>query len=231
MGVLDQAQQGAGGGSVTPQLAEAAAAAGAPPPAADQPEAGAPPAGAPPQPGAGAPPAGAPPQPGAGAPPGGASPAAGNTAEVMAKYMQQGDPREQEEYERAMRALVKVLYSNDDTANAIVDQVSPDDLVGSTSKVSMLFLKELDRKINMDEAVIASITQEIVERVAELAEARHQVQFAPTDMEKIMGATWEGVQTMYGNEDTEGFANTVRSMDPNDMSALKQQHDAILAQE
>jgi hypothetical protein len=69
-----------------------------------------------------------------------------------------------------------------------------------------------------------------VERVAELAEARHSVQYQPSDMEKIIGATWEGVQTMFGNEDTEGFSNTVKSMDPNDLAALQQQQESILAQ-
>ena len=229
-------------GAMTPQLAEAAAQAGAAPAGAAP--AGAAPAGAAPAGPPGAAPAGAAPAgppgaapagpPGAapagppGAAPGGA--AASMPDAAIAPYMQQGTPEEQQEYERAMRALAKVLYSNDTTANAIVDQITPNDLVSSTAKVGMLFIKELDRKINMDESVVASVTQETVERVAELAEARHGVEYKASDMEKILGATWEGVQTMFGNEDTEGYAQTVRSMAPEHLQALQTQHDSILAQ-
>lgn len=128
-----------------------------------------------------------------------------------------------------MRALAKVLYSNDGTANAIVDQIKAESYVSDTSKVVMMFIKELDRKINMDEAVIASVTQEAVERISELAEARHQIQYKPTEMEQIMGASWEGVQSMFGNEDVQGYTQTVRGMRDEDLSALQQQNQAILA--
>jgi hypothetical protein len=147
----------------------------------------------------------------------------------MDPYLQQADPREQQEYERAMRALAKVLYGSDGAANSIVDQIKPNALVSDTSKVTMMLIKELDRKINMDEAVIAEVTQEAVERISELAEARHQVQYQPTDIEKILGATWEGVQSMFGNEDVQGYTQTVQSMRPEDLQAIKSQHEAILS--
>jgi hypothetical protein len=232
----------AAGQPVTPDLAAAAAQAGAPPVGGEA-GAGAPP----PQPAGGAPAAGAAPAPNAGAPaapttpPGAPPPAAdpraeagagqqaGDPAAAMDPYLQQADPREQQEYERAMRALAKVLYANDGAANSIVDQIKPQSLVSDTAKVSMMFIKELDRKINMDEAVIAEITQEAVERISELAEARHQVQYQSTDIEKILGATWEGVQSMFGNEDVQGFTQTVQSMRPEDLQAIKGQHEAILS--
>ena len=228
MGAL---QKAAAGQPVTPDLAAAAAAAGAPGPEAAP--TGAPPAG--PAPEAGAPPAGPAPAP-TGAPPAGPAPTAaapGGTADAGAAvepYMQQADPQQQQEYERAIRAMAKVLYANDKTANAIVDQITPNDLVGSTSKVAMLFIKELDRKVNMDESVIATVTQETVERIAELAEARHSVSYQPTDIEKILGATWEGVQSMFGNEDVEGYTQTVQGMRPEDLATIKSQHEAILSQ-
>ena len=243
MGALEQAQAG---GAVTPDLAAAAAQAGAPPVGAEA-GAGAPPpqaAAATPSPQPGSAPAGGAPSPAGpgtappGAPPAGAAPrpeqGAGSQRatpdSAVEPYLQQGDPREQQEYERAMRAMAKVLYGNDNTANAIVDQIQPNDIVGTTSKVGMLFIKELDRKINMDEAVVAEITRESVERIAELAEARHQVEYKPSDMEKIVGATWEGVQSMFGNEDVQGFTQTVQGMAPQDLQTLKEQQEAILSQ-
>ena len=233
----------AAGGPMTPDLAAAAAQAGAPPVGAEA-GAGAPPPGAaagaptpqptPPAAGGAPTPAGpgtSPP----GAPPPGADPRAGAGAgagpdTALDSYLQQADPREQQEYERAMRGVAKVLYGTDNTANAIVDQIRPGHHVSDTAKVSMLFIKELDRKINMDEAVVASVTQEAVERISELAEARHRIQYTPSDMEKILGATWEGVQSMFGNEDVQGYIQTVQGMNPNDLAALKDYQEGILAQ-
>ena len=129
-----------------------------------------------------------------------------------------------------MRAMAKVLYGSDAIANSIVDQIRPDNKVSDTAKVSMLFIKELDRKVNMDEGVIAEITRESVERISELAEARHNFQYNMQEMEQIMGAAWEGVQSMFGNEDVEGYTSTVQSMAPGDLETLRSQQETILAQ-
>jgi hypothetical protein len=132
-----------------------------------------------------------------------------------------------------MRAVARILYSNDSSAQGIVDQINPDDKVSTTSKVGMLFIKELDRKINMDENVIAEVTRESVGRIAELAEARHGVKYERTDMEKIIGATWEGVQMMYGSDErvSQEFTQTVRSMPPETLQALEKQNSQILNSE
>lgn len=228
----------AGGGAMTPQLAQAAAQAGAPPVGAEAGAGAPPPASAPgAQEQAAAPsPEPAAPPPGAGAPPPGADPRAqqgaraGNPAGAVEPYLQQADQREQHEYSRAIRAMAKVLYSNDNTANSIVDQIRPDSLVSDTAKVATIFIKELDRKINMDESVIAEVTRESVERISELAEARHQVQYSMPDLEKILGATWESVQSMFGNEDVEGFTQTVQGMRPEDLQTLQAQQNQILRQ-
>lgn len=211
MGLLEQAQQE----PVTPGLAEAAASAGAP--GVQAPTTGQPPAGVPQAPTTGQPPAG--PPAGAGGPPeeGGDLPAPEEPA----------SPEEQKEYERAMRAVARVLYSNDKTANSIVDQVDPNDKVSSTAKVSLLFIQQLDRKINLDETVIPSITQEVVGRITELAEARHGVEYTPQEQEQTFGATWEGIQSLYG-ADPADFSQRVQSMDSGKLEALKQQHEARL---
>lgn len=229
MGALEQA---AGAGApMAPAMADAAAQAGAPPPGA---QAGAPPPGAgaapPPQP-VQLPPTGSsgPPPPPGQMPPQKGAPKNGDPAMAIEPYLQDADPREQQEYQRAMRSVAKVLYGSDGTANAIVDQVQPNDKVGSTAKVAMLFIKELDRKINMDEAVIAEVTRETVERISELAEARHSIQYQLPEMEKVLGATWEGVQSMFGNEDVDGYTKQVQSMAPADLETLRNQQDQILA--
>lgn len=227
----------AAGGPMAPQLAQAAAQAGAPPVGAEAGAGAPPPAPAPGAQGQAAAPSPEPaaPPPGVGAPPAGADPRAqqgarGNPAGAVEPYLQQADQREQQEYNRAIRSMAKVLYGSDNAANAIVDQIRPDNLVSDTAKVATLFIKELDRKINMDEGVIAEVTRESVERISELAEARHQIQYSMGDLEKILGATWESVQSMYGNEDVEGFTQTVQGMRPEDLQTLQEQQNQILRQ-
>ena len=217
MGLLEQAQSG---GAVTPQLAESAAQAGAPGPAQQ-------PAGAPPGTAPGAPPQGGP-VPGAAGP--AQPPAAGSGDLPMPE--QEATPDEQTEYERGMAAVAKVLYSNDKTANAVVDQVDPNNKIGSTAKVNILFMRELDKKVDLAEVVIAPITQEVTERVVELAEARHGIEYAPDEVEKILGATWEGVATLFGSdggpEGAQSFQQFAQGMDSDALASLKQQHEARL---
>lgn len=219
MGLLDQA---AGGGApamptaapVTPQLAQTAAAAGAPPPGAAPQQAAAPPAG----------PAAAP----------GSTPAAsggGGAAQAGVEVPEQeATPEEQQEYERGMQALAKVLYSNEKTSNAVVDQVDPNDLVGSTAKVSMLFLKQLDEKMNLDDAVVAKMTEETVMRIMELAEARHGVAYEERDAQVILSTTWEGITAMFGGAegDQGGFDELVGTVGADNLPALKETYEAAL---
>lgn len=140
---------------------------------------------------------------------------------------EQASPEEQQEYQRAMKALSQVLYANDKTSNAIVDQIDPNDKVGSTAKVNMLVMQQLDKKINMDESIVAQMTQEVAERIMELAEARHGFEYSEREAQVILGATWEGVAQMFGvtAEDAQGLA---QELGPDNLANVKQQHEGFL---
>lgn len=242
-GKLTQAEM-QGGGQMTPKLAQAAAQAGAPPPGASAapqqeqagpaPGAGAPPPQAGPAPGAGAPPPQAAPQ-GAPAPaPGGqgirqvdptAAAVEGHTPAGMTE--EQATPEEQAEYERAMKALASVLYRNDRTANAIVDQILPDDKISTTTKASILLIQQLDEKINMDEAVVAQMSQEVTARLMELAENRHGMQYGDREAQVIMGSVWEGVQELFGMEKQDAEA-LMAGIGGEGLVDLKGQYEAML---
>lgn len=140
---------------------------------------------------------------------------------------EQATPEEQKEYERAMNALVKVLYSNDKTADAVVDQVQIEDRVGSTSKALILLIQQLDEKIDMDESVVAQITQEATARLMELVETRHGIQYGDRETQVIMGAVWEGVQEMFGVDEA-GIQGLVSGMSEQGLAQLKQQHEGFL---
>ena len=240
------AQQGGAPGPaapVAPQLAQAAAQAGAPAPGAGAPPPGAAP-GAPP-PGAGATP---PPrqrvpeptgQPAAGTRPGGrrGRPTGGTqqvdpNAPAVEGHMPPGmneveaTPGQQAEYERAMKALAQVLYQNDKMAAAMVDQIIPDDKIGSTTKASLMLIQQMDEKLQMDESVVAQFSVEVVERLTELAEARHNMQYGERELQVIMGAVWEGVQAMFGMEPQDAEA-LIAGIGGEGVADLKQQHEAF----
>jgi hypothetical protein len=139
---------------------------------------------------------------------------------------EQASPGEQAEYERAMKALAMVLYQNDKLANAMVDQIIPDDKVGSTTKASLLLIQQLDEKLQMDEVVIPQMSVEVVERLSELAEARHNMQYGDRELQVIMGSVWEGVQTMFGMEEQEAQA-LIAGIGGEGVADLAQQHEAF----
>lgn len=221
-GLLDQAQQAAappaaapaapaGGGSVVPDLAAAAAQAGSPGPQQAGAEATAP-----------------------GTPGGEVVQAqtgsnAGGLAEDGAVDVgtEQATPEEQAEYERAMTAMAQVLYTNEKTSNAIVDQVDPNNKIDSTSKASMLFFQQLDEKVDMDEAVVAQMTQESVARIMELAENRHNMTYDDREQQIILSTVWEGIQTMFGMDEAD-HQQAVASVGADKLGALKQTYEAAL---
>lgn len=153
----------------------------------------------------------------------------GKASEGMAPNIkeEQATPEEQAEYERAMLALTKVLYANEQTSKAIVDQINPEDKVDTTSKAAMLVINQLDQKVDLDEIVVAQITQESVARIIELAETRYNTEYDDREQQAILGTVWEGVQTMFGvePEDTQQAAATVGA---DNMGALKQTYEAAL---
>jgi hypothetical protein len=137
-------------------------------------------------------------------------------------------PEEQAEYERAMKAVAQALYSNEKLSNSIVDQVNPESKVDSTSKVAMLLIQQLDEKVGFDEIVVAQVTQEVVSRIIELAEARHQVEYGEDEMQVILSATFEGVGEMFGGMDEQGMQQIVGMVGQENMPGLKANHEAAL---
>lgn len=229
-----------GGAPIAPQLASAAAQAGAPAPgggaAAPAPQGGGggapPPAGPPVESQGGSVPVGVlsgnrradPLQAGVEQVDPGAAAVEGHMPPGMAE--EQATPEEQAEYERAMRAISQVLYQNDDVANSIVDQIQVEDRVGSTAKVSILLIQQLDKKLQMDETIVAEISQEVTGRIMELAEARHQFEYGEREEQVIMGSVWEGVQQMFGMEKPDAEA-LMAGIGGEGIADLKQQHEAF----
>jgi hypothetical protein len=141
--------------------------------------------------------------------------------------LENATPEEQKEYERSMNAMAQVLYGNEKTSNAIVDQVDPNDKVSSTAKVSMLFMQQLDEKISMDESVVSQMTEETVTRIMELAENRHQLHYDESEAQVILSTTWEGISQLFGMDEA-GHNELVNSVGADRLPQLKEQYEAAL---
>jgi hypothetical protein len=149
------------------------------------------------------------PQKGAPAPKPGAKVAQGNPrAGAPPQGEEQATPEEQAAYEQAFAALGQVMYG-EKTSRSTVDMLQPDDKVGSAAKASMLLIKMLDEKLDMDEAIVAQITEDTVTQVIDMAERVKQMVYSEQEAQQVLGATWEGVIEMFGTppEDVKAFAD------------------------
>jgi hypothetical protein len=138
-------------------------------------------------------------------------------------------PEEQAEYERAIGALGQVIYANDDTSGAVLDQLQPEDPIGSVAKAGILLVKTLDEKLQLDEAVIPQLTIEVADRLVDLAEAKFGSEFSEQEAQAVTGATWEGVMDLFGI-DPEAYEEFVAGMSDEDIAQQQQAYKQFLGE-
>lgn len=126
---------------------------------------------------------------------------------------EQASAVEQREYERALAGLYKVLYEDDRTHQAVLRGLksTPFNKVEPITKTSLLLIQQLDEKVDLDEAVVAQITGDTVDRLIEMAEVRYKAEYSDLDAQRALGATWEGVMMMFG-VDEQDFKQTMAGM-------------------
>ena len=134
---------------------------------------------------------------------------------------------EQAELERAIGALSKVIYEDDNTSQAIQDQLRPEERIGSIAKASILLVQQLDEKLDLDEVVIAQFTQEVADRVIDLYENKNQEEVSEEDAQKVLGATWEGVQELFG-VDEDSYEEMTQGMNDKDIDGYTKQYKQFL---
>lgn len=142
--------------------------------------------------------------------------------------MEDATPRENKEYERALAALEKILYESDEIGNSIMAQIDPNDKIGTTTKASILTVNQLDDQIDLDEIVIPQITQDVVDRISELAENRFGMEYDERELQATLGATWEGVMEMFGVDEAD-FQQLAGSFDEGQLGTLEKQHEGFLS--
>lgn len=134
---------------------------------------------------------------------------------------------ENREYERAYAALEEMLYDVDGTAKGISKMIDPNNKVESTIKANLTVLNQLDEGVDLDEIVVPQITQDIVDKVSELGEARYSMEYSERDLQATLGATWEGALAMFGI-DPEDYKNFMTGYDENQIGQLKSAYQGFL---
>jgi hypothetical protein len=140
---------------------------------------------------------------------------------------EEATPRQDKEYERALAALEHILYENDEISNSIMEQIDPNDKITTTTKASILTVNQLDDQIDLDEIVIPQITQDVVDRISELAENRYGMEYEERELQATLGATWEGVMELFGVDESD-YQQLAGSFDEGQLSSLEKQHEGFL---
>lgn len=139
----------------------------------------------------------------------------------------EASPEEQAEYERVLGALNEVLYKNEGTSQAIVDQLQPQDKIGSTVKAGVLLIKQLDEQVDIDEVVLAQVTQDVADRMIDLGEQVKDMQFSEQETQAVLGATWEGVMEIFG-VDAEAYEELTQGMSEQDVQGYEKQYKGFV---
>ena len=107
---------------------------------------------------------------------------------------------EQAEYARAINALYEVLYQNEKTGQAVADQLELDEKVGSVARTTLLLVKSIDEKLDIDEEVLAQFILDTTNEVLEIAESKG-IKLSQTEQEQALAAVWEGALIVFGGTD------------------------------
>lgn len=139
----------------------------------------------------------------------------------------EASPEEQAEYERVLGAINRVMYGDENTSQSIADQLQPQDKIGSTVKASLLLMKQIDEKVDMDEVVIPQITQEVADRMIDLGEQVKGMQFSEQEVQAVAGATWEGVMEIFG-VDPDSYEELTQGMSPEQVQGFEKEYNGYL---
>lgn len=138
-------------------------------------------------------------------------------------------PEEQQSYEQAMSALQQVVYENDTTADAIAEMVQESNKIDSTVQAVLVTLSELDKKLDMDEGIIAQIAMELTDMVMDVATEGKGIQYTEQEAQAVWGSVWEGVMEMYG-VDEEEYTSFTEGMSDDDIAGQEQTYKGFLGE-
>jgi len=126
------------------------------------------------------------------------------------------------EVERGLQAITEALYKNDETANAFVQALKPEDPVGSLVKTSIQLITEIDNQLNLSERSIAPLAVIACGELMEIGEAAKGIVLEEKQQQQVVMATWEGILSAYGvaGEDAVNFAGQTSEQEQSDAVAM-----------
>jgi len=136
-------------------------------------------------------------------------------------------PEEQAAYEKAVDELHQVLYEDEERTAGFVQMLDPQDKIGSTVKTSVMLLKMMDEKSDLNENIVAELTVDIADRMIELGETAHDMTFSEKETQAVAGATWEGVMQLFGM-DEESMSQMTQGMSEEELGGYEKQYKEFL---
>ena len=126
---------------------------------------------------------------------------AGQQGKNIGEADEEPTPEEQAAYEKAVENLHQVLYEDEERTAGFVQMLDPQDKIGSTVKTSVMLLKMMDEKSDLNENIVAELTVDIADRMIELGETAHDMSFSEKETQAVACATWEGVMQLFGMDE------------------------------
>lgn len=135
-------------------------------------------------------------------------------------------PEEQAEYEEATRLMNDALYEGK-AAEGVAQMLTPDEKVGSVAKASAFAVTQLDAQHDFDDTVIADLTEDTVDKVVELYEAKTGDEFDENEQKAALGAAWEAVMGAYG-VDADGYAELTAGLGKDGFRMYEDEYNGYL---
>lgn len=128
---------------------------------------------------------------------------------------------EQEEYANAMEAMSKVVYEEDGTFDGLMGMIENDDPVSGLIKAAATVVTEVDKKIDIPEAVIPALPRSAFGMLYEAAvKGGSMEELSEQDELTAISATQDMVMQAYGMG-TEDFQNMTNDLSESNVGELE----------
>ena len=128
---------------------------------------------------------------------------------------EEATPEEQQQYDQAMAMVADFIYNNDASHIALMEMINAGaaegSIVSSLVKATTKVITDIDAKINIPEAVIVNMADDVFMLISELAVAALGKDLTEKEVKQGVAGTTEMLISAYGlsKEDWYGYAEQV----------------------
>lgn len=137
-------------------------------------------------------------------------------------------PEQQAEYNKANQMLYQTLYQNTGAGNAVVKGVVPTHKIDSAVKIAVLLVDQIDKKLNLDQAIILPFTKDVVAHVMDVAEQVKGIQYSDDEANAVLGSAVQAVLHIFGVTKAQAKAFTAH-MTPEDHKQVSNDYNTALS--